>query len=82
MRKVNKPLRCQLFISKDSRNDPGAVDGRSRDLSARKPREHAESLRLRSLRSAYNVKSTHSLTIQAKVLREGLFDKNFQRRVA
>lgn len=82
MCEISKPLRCQLFIFKNSRNDPGAVDGRSRYLSARKPREHAESPRLRGFRSAHNVESTHSLTIQTKVLREDLCDEDIQRRMA
>ena len=72
MRKISQPLRRQLFISKNLRNNPSAVDRRSCDLGARKPREHGESFRLGSLRSTHYVQSAHTLAIQTKVLGEGL----------
>lgn len=77
MREICYPLRSQLFIPKNLRNDPGAIDGSSRDLSARKPRKHAESLRPSALRATYYVQSTHTLAVQTEILGEGLCDQYF-----
>lgn len=74
MRKIGNPLLCQLLMSKDPRHDFGAVHGRSRDLGAGKPREHAESFRLGGFRSTHHVQSTHSLAVKNKALGEGLRD--------
>jgi hypothetical protein len=82
MREIKQPLRRQLLVFKDFRDNPGTVDGWSRDLCPRKPREHGKSLRLGGLRSTDYVQSTHALAVQTEVLGERLCYEQFLRSVA
>ena len=61
MPKISKPLRRQLLVFKDFRDNPGTIDWRSRDLCPRKPREHGKSPRLSGFCSTNYMQSTHAL---------------------
>ena len=82
MREINQPLRRQLLVSKNFRDNSGTVDGRSRDLCAGKPRKHGESLGLSGLCSTHYVQSTHALAVQTEVFGEGLCYEQYLRSVA